>query len=490
MKVLCPSYSLYHPVKFQSAPSGCKNSPAKNNVSKPDYSYSPIDKRFLLTKFNISFEGKKRADEKPEYSDIESFPVYLEKKIKRMLSKDKITDTKSAIKSSLDIEAIDAQFKQDEIGFIYSACVSLGNAISYLATKKQITLIPNPQNRGAFIVDDFSVEQLKKLGENDIWLQNLLFYTDSGKVKFYSLSDEEETKRLEQETKEKLGREIQITRIIPPEEYALKYPNADIIRSTVKAAGEYKFPNDKDKQTEFAKMMFKYLDEFLFPVSYAKITEGVKKQYKKISALATKQGKTMDDVVYLTPYVNKSYDLISYIYAATNNVSPDKFVILRDDMKIDPNKIYVVIDDLSLSGESAETTITRFEGIVGRNGFTKARFKNNIDFIFSPIISVKHSEDIIRSVRKDVKAESPINVHYFPVFRCRELTSVGENSSFTEDEIDYLKDNLATGYGEIYTCISLPYMIPDNSSDIGAIIARNFLTEKCPLNLPYNIDFD
>ena len=98
---------------------------------------------------------------------------------------------------------------------------------------------------------------------------------------------------------------------------------------------------------------------------------------KNIEKFAKSKGKTMDDVLYLIPQPEKSYDFVNYQYQLVNNVPQKQFVNCTDinwypKSKENQNKIFAIIDDCSLSGSSlvsamAEEDMMNYSGLSENN---------------------------------------------------------------------------------------------------------------------------
>lgn len=198
-------------------------------------------------------------------------------------------------------------------------------------------------------------------------------------------------------------------------------------------------------------------------------------------------GKTEDDVIYIYPDTVKSYLLINYLFAMQNDINQDKFMSFSEAKKnYDCNKVYVVLDDLCLTGASASDVFNSLKGA-----------GDDIKMIFAPILNTEYSIPLLIMADNERKQDGQKTV-VVPAIHINDLgtadylnTSLGDcfydyknideyMSRFkylTKNDVDYLLKNLRGKYLGA-TAISLPYMIPDNSSDVMAMLGEYFLNRN------------
>ena len=226
----------------------------------------------------------------------------------------------------------------------------------------------------------------------------------------------------------------------------------------------------EDKTREF---LSKYYDYMLCSFSQESLTKELKEKYKAIENKVQELGKTMDDVVYIIPETGKSYDLITYQYAKTNDI-PHGQIKRFDGYNIDKNeakdKVFVVLDDVVGSGMSI--TLSSFD----YGHFCDHILNNteNSNFIFSPVcVNVdgkKKIEEKIAINKRDgkdflISNEAP-NYYEFK-----------KTLPYEDKHIHAIEENVLgkCGFGRNRACISFPYMIPDNNSSASGFLLQHTL---------------
>ena len=94
--------------------------------------------------------------------------------------------------------------------------------------------------------------------------------------------------------------------------------------------------------------------------SFAEI---LKLKHDAIEQQALQLGKTMDDVVYIYPRKEKSFDLVCLQYAKINGIDSSKIVFYNGNDKMPElnGKVLVLLDDVVGSGKTMVSEIFKYE---------------------------------------------------------------------------------------------------------------------------------
>lgn len=430
----------------------------------------------LSSKYNINFKGNR-------CTDLEAFSTKFEEKIEKMLTPID-AGINQKIPNNEDIDTINQMFDKDNIGNIYYTDVSLNGMLDYLSKKEQIQL---KGDKTAFMLDDMSIEFLKSTD-----IENFLKDFDKQEIQFYYLGkNDEQFEQLADKFKDITGIKEPKIKIIEKQANpkSANYPNANEIKNILQALAKTKF-NDKQSQEKFLNIASKYLDENFIAFSYQTLSEKLKEHYDTIQEYVQSTGKTMDDVVYMLPATGKSYDLINYLYAKTNNIPQEQFTSLYDARSnYSDEKIYVVLDDICASGASATEIIAMFS-----HANTEAR----INLVLAPLIQSDSAEDKInretdsRKEYMDITCIPSLNYHdlgaiglleslakRFKVDASEALKDYLDNfKTINKEEMDFLRKNTIGGFGDMHALCCFPYMIPDNSSEINTVLGSYFLNKN------------
>ena len=181
----------------------------------------------------------------------------------------------------------------------------------------------------------------------------------------------------------------------------------------------------------------------------------------------------MSDALYLIPHKEKSYGLINYQYAKTNNISPDKNLYIYDsDTKIDKDKkegkFFIYMDDFSGSGQSL---------VISPFSYINFRFKNPAQpFIFAPMSYTKQAFDRINraifSAKLDLK-QRVVNDCVVGVTKIDDMEEYIRMLPVNKRQL--LKYCFHKGYTKGSTVVGFPHVIPDNCSDSAGILLEKIL---------------
>lgn len=464
----------YHnQIKFLKNDEAQRKVSPSNPIEKNNPTITPNIQQ-LNSKFNIQFAQSST----PLLDETCSI---LEARIKELNNAQAIGPN-NAITSAEDIEVLNEVFYEDNIGNIEDGKLSLNSALRYLNTKGQIYL---DGFDAAFMIDEMSLKDPKAIYD--------AIYK---KAKFYCYSSDEfrAEKLIEQFRELTNNQDIEIKIIKKPEnKNTVIAPDKSTIKNTIQAHAKVKFPNNKHMQEKFIKIACKYLLDCFVPFSYGSIAQHTRNLYKQIEAEVQKSGKTMDDVIYMVPALDedppKSFSLINYIYATENDVNPEQFLSETEaQTKYTDDKICVLIDDVSASGMSySEHQYTIMCG-------TEEKEKR---FLYAPIVMSEYSKNTFDGYEKinndyhqslfahsvlykDLKKASKLKESMAKIYYPNETfeSYISNFKHLNEEDINFILEHVKSGFNGMYTAITFPYMIPDNSSEIIGALGEYFLNRN------------
>lgn len=473
------------------------------NSQAPSKNLLIPDVHSLNAMFNINFCGN-AATYQPY--NLDTFSNEFSQKIAAQIKSEQLTALPhgSAIKSAHEIDLLNKAFKADGITGIYKSGISLNNALNYLAIKKQIQFCEADSEKTAFLIDELSTDYIKSLKDNNKEQFNKLKEgIEQGQIILYQLTSPNSS------DKKTLADFCEILECSPNKVNPIsndcsdyvKFPDAQTIKKLITSFAEYKFPEDKGMQEKLTQTCIKYLHENFLYFSFQTLALRLREQYHLIEEQVKSTGKTMEDVIYVIPESDKSYDFINYIYAAENRISADKFIPIDRIAKEIPEeeqakKVYVVLDDMTISGLSLYNTIGCFNSYMSNT-------QMGIDLIIAPLIYTPEAKGTINVEAQRRKKENNANIKFVSANEYNTIGSIGHLQRrlrmfgteeeknelkeqlkklkyMNEDDIDFILKNLLNGYNDLSACIILPYMIPDNSSELTTLLGGYFLNNDCP----------
>ena len=245
----------------------------------------------------------------------------------------------------------------------------------------------------------------------------------------------------------------------------------DVIEDNTELLGRH----GEDLSTADKKQLIcKALDKDFEAYSTERLNIAMKDMYKKIEEKVKSVGKTMDDVVYVIPNLEKSYSLISYHYAMANGIPSDKFI--EDDFStssykptkkpLEKGKVYVILDDLAGTGES-------LAGLAMYRNFVNLVFDDkNTNLILAPVYMTDMAKNRFDSKQSEYNRK---NVDSY-------VCNVHAKDSFINDF--FKKRHQATdvyqffggiGYRGIATFVMFPFCISDTNAKLASLFSTFFL---------------
>ncbi len=213
--------------------------------------------------------------------------------------------------------------------------------------------------------------------------------------------------------------------------------------------------DDFDLKT-YQRAIMKYLDNFCIIFSPASFQMEMKKANAKLNKLIAKSEKKP---VFYIPDKQKSYGIITYMFAKCNNIPAEQTTIFYENIK--NNQEIIILDDASISGESIEFCYDFL-----KNSMPKYIFSSS-DICFFPIVTHTKEDEPYRKYK--ILTNHKIN-------EPNEHISAGNNSSiFTQSEKYALSKYLKKGFKGGRSGIIFPYLIPDNSPEFIANLFNPYL---------------
>lgn len=256
------------------------------------------------------------------------------------------------------------------------------------------------------------------------------------------------------------------------------YPSASVIKAVIDTIVEKQMPTTDYSIQEIIQargVLAKYFDTMIKCESVETLNEALRSKYFEIQKFVEEKGKTMDDVVYVIPTQEKSFDLVTYQYMKTNGINPNKAVYFDGEnnppANLD-NKVIVILDDIVGSGHSMLFQEFKYNDFL----FYHAKDKN-INVIFSPLSCLRSGFDTIvneiiysgRLTNDSLKAGKIVDFGKF------------SNSLSNEERNILMKIIGFGGFGDGNACTAMPYMLPDNNT-----LASGFLLQYCINNVKGN----
>ena len=247
------------------------------------------------------------------------------------------------------------------------------------------------------------------------------------------------------------------------------------------------------KTTEiYQKALMKYLDEFCYVFSPDSFAFNLKQKGKKLKELEQNSKK---ENVYYIPIKDKSYGLMTYMFAKNNQIKSDNITTRYDTLQENDN--IVIIDDASISGNSISAVQMHFPLYLGNEKF------KSVNVYFSPILDC--------SKLKKGKGIEYSNCYCVPEINIKDLSDIAGNMDFKQlyslegrkyiknitrnylqifspEELMLLLGKTKFGYGMGTSVIAFPYMLPDNNSHIAGVLLSPLLfkqTTSSNKTLPY-----
>lgn len=264
------------------------------------------------------------------------------------------------------------------------------------------------------------------------------------------------------------------------------YPESpEIIAQKLERVAKYFTQNDKYKYSELLYNMADYFDLRLNVFSKQRIVESLQTLKIKIDAFLKEKNLPSDRVFYVIPSeggTNKSYGLITQMFARNNDIPPEKVITIDSaiELNLAPNhSTYVVLDDFIGSGDSMSN--------VANYIFDRYKLSNNNHLLFCPVTAC---DDGINTLNLIIENGNRINKDFIitPDENIQKITWDDRNKKldlyFTFNEIgkNVYGNEGFVGDGSYFSGSTIfPYMSPDNNSDLASFVTELFLPNPNPI---------
>ena len=254
-----------------------------------------------------------------------------------------------------------------------------------------------------------------------------------------------------------------------------------------KALGEYINKLSPKEQEALLEVMKRDLQIY----NSRSIGELAKYQYDKILELAQNKGINPNDIHFYLPGENetKSSQFSAIALQENTNINPDQFFSDYDKLPQGKNKMIVILDDNSLSGDSQlkvalNFRVRGFEGpmvssttvattasekaLIDRNfGNQTARAEARAEKIVRKGLDPKGDNPEWRKRGLDLVYKKDPNLYELPAVRYQPLLETEYFKNLPIERQEQLKTALGhLGYGNSATAIALPWMSPNNNHSL------------------------
>ena len=253
----------------------------------------------------------------------------------------------------------------------------------------------------------------------------------------------------------------------------------------------YKEPTIYNKKVRTA--LLKYLDEQTMVYSADKLALTLKNMAKKIEKYLKEENISKEEI-YLIPKFNKSFSLIGAMYQQINNINPLNIkytdCLEQEDSDSDSDLKNskgpkVILDDISASGTTEKDAVLEIKKKIDSGG----------TIIYAPVVLCKSSQLSARekdttpdkycyetylkdmgAINSIIESEKANAKNYSKLDNITLEEEIGKDSKLlNSDECKILLEIVNMGYKGAGACVVFPHMIPDNSSDICALLFKNLL---------------
>ncbi|MCM1009997.1 MAG: hypothetical protein NC390_03840 [Fusobacterium sp.] len=268
-------------------------------------------------------------------------------------------------------------------------------------------------------------------------------------------------------------------------------PSRNEITSTIETLAKH-FGGNAQEISDLKIKLADYYDCKLNIFSKQRIIEDLQTIKSKIDKYIHKHRIPENNVRYVIPDelgVNKSFGLITYMFAQNYNIEPKKIMRLNSisDLKYYPeNNVFVILDDFSGSGDTLTQACDYY--------LESWRLKKKQHIIFAPITAC---ESAINNIKANIELASREKLDT--------LLTVDKNiQKYSKTARELLLDRYFfsnpkgieifgyEGYKneKIFSgCNVFPYMAPDNNSALSSFLIRYFLPNPKGIKNQH-IDFD
>ena len=236
-------------------------------------------------------------------------------------------------------------------------------------------------------------------------------------------------------------------------------PNADYIQKVISLVVEKSTGLTESEKVMASSVIAKYYDYMAKVYSPDSFSELLKTKHDAIEQHVLQLGKTMDDVVYIYPESEKSFDLVCLQYAKINDIDPSKILLYNGterNVNLD-GKVLVLLDDIVGSGKSMLTERFHYENCLSN--------QKDVNILFTPITCADNGKyNIYNKIQDCSRVGSD-----FLVYDGSQTTKYNDFVGMLSPEEYRVLNKIIgdKGFEDSALCTGFQYMTPDNSSGLG-----------------------
>lgn len=420
--------------------------------------------------------------------------------------------------------------------FYQESGLTLNTTLNYVGLEKGNFRLKGNKNKTAFILDKFSLEELEHLKKNepgkfndliknpdvefislDGWNNGLNIYNANASIADLSGEILTKAKQLQASdsslsldktinlamNKETLDRATalginpttisntsvknaptsinQILSQIEPLNISNKGINA-----IIDATAEGLYPSYPQKYKKAKQLLIEFFDnqtDIYTPKTMMKELQNI---HGQIINEVKQSGKSLDNIYYIIPKQDKSFEHVALNYAQANGIERGKFIYYNGISPIPPtigkDATLVLLDDVVGSGNSMldEKFYYKF--------FLKNCENTNQNILFAPIISSKQGADrIINTIAECQRsAKDKLIINPNKIKRATSEMDFYKNLSDFDRSVfnEVVGSNMSFRDSTLATVF--PYMGPDNNAQISALLTRFFVLRPKALKVDLN----
>lgn len=336
-----------------------------------------------------------------------------------------------------------------------------------------------------FVIDGWNVldDKTGKYLSNSLFniSDNLEYLVENTVLKIQSgkTADEALNGDIIKQAKEVLGDDVKIEVIKNYDAYNLNsyqiskllrpiMPDKEEVKSAVDIIGIYVL-KEKDylKRMELEKFLYKFFNRMMVCYDAKRLTKELREKYKEIEEEVKKSSKTMDDVLYAIPEFDSSLGFITNQFVIVNNIPTNKIIDYDGSTptKQIEDKIVVILDDFVGTGSTLTSDCFSYL----EHELAVCDKKINAQIIFAPLVGLKSGIDKIQEGIDETELDDKI--------LCDNI--INPQNGLDEEDLSKIERLFKRNpkYGVSYSCVAMPYMLPDNNSNVSSLFLSLFLPE-------------
>ena len=252
-------------------------------------------------------------------------------------------------------------------------------------------------------------------------------------------------------------------------------PTESLLKSTIESVALHFAHDNKSRFNKLCVKIAKYYDDNLLPLSKQSIIENLKQIHGKINEYLTEKNLSEDNLYYVLPEKTaewyKSFDLINSMYAKLYNIPKKKFIRPTgvDEINAYPkDAVFVVLDDVVGTGSSMSEVVSYYN--------SAGRLDADKHILFCPVAATKGGLDYLGEIIYNSGRFGKDEIINLPQmtkdYQYTVEDFIGNGRNKLEKEVFGLK-----GHGVYGMSLSLPYMTPDNNSELASYITKFFIPD-------------